>query len=419
MRPKFQNPGYARGYVVSSWKVPHLRNLPSNSAAHQASKRRSGWHGVLAAVALLLAGCGRPARVSEDNASDVFRLSTRPGITDGRGRFREVFCAVRRDHGAALPHDRPCEDSAALWRLQGEPPATGRPVAIGRVAPGTRVVIVPGLLAECVADLSKVFADATANLEAQGYATGYIQTRGRHGVDTNAEIIRDEIMALPAGETLILVTHSKGTVETLEALAKYPELADRVAAVISVSGAVYGSPLVDSVPRALVYLGEGMPLSACPPGERQESVESLRRSVRLAWFTAHRLPDRVRFYSLAAFARPQDVSVVLAPFWLGLAKTDPANDGLVVASDAIVPGSTLLGYPNADHLAVAMPFEANPLINRNDYPRAVLLEAAVRAVQEDLGQRGAMAAHSSARRSPNAGTLRSDTERNGDDEVGK
>jgi hypothetical protein len=48
-------------------------------------------------------------------------------------------------------------------------------------------------------------------------------------------------------------------------------------------------------------------------------------------------------------------------YYRNLAGTDPANDGLVAASDAIVSGSTLLGYPNADHLAVAMPFEANPL----------------------------------------------------------
>ena len=116
-------------------------------------------------------------------------------------------------------------------------------------------------------------------------------------------------------------------------------------------------------------------------------MESLRRSVRLAWFAAHRLPARVRFYSLAAYAGPQDVSALLRPFWSSLARTDPANDGLVVASDAIVPGSMLLGYPNADHLAVAMPFPPSPLINRNDYPRAVLLEAAVRAVQEDLDRR--------------------------------
>jgi len=358
-----------------------------NPAARQALKRRSGGRVSLAAVALLLAACGRPTPALEHTEAAALLSNTKAGITDGRGRFREIYCAVRRDHGAALPYDRPCEDSAALWRLQGEPPPTGRPVVIGHVAPGTRVVMVPGLLAECVAGLSKVFADATANLEAQGYATGYIQTRGRQGSDANADIIRDAVMALPAGETLILVTHSKGTVDTLEALAKYPALADRVAAVISVSGAVYGSPLADNVPGALVFLGHQMPLATCPPGENVEAVESLRRSVRMAWFATHRLPARVRFYSLAAFAQPPDVSALLTPFWSSLAQTDPANDGLVVASDAVVPGSTLLGYPNADHLAVAMPFPASPLINRNDYPRAVLLEAAVRAVQEDLDRR--------------------------------
>jgi len=342
---------------------------------------------VLAAVALLLAGCGRPTPALEDTAPAALLSHAKAGITDGRGRFREIYCAVRRDHGGALPQDRPCEDSAALWRLPGEPPPTGWPVAIRLVAPGTRVVMVPGLLAECVADLSKVFADATANLEAQGYATGYIQTRGRQGSDANADIIRDAVMALPSNETLILVTHSKGTVDTLEALAKYPALADRVTAVVSVSGAVYGSPLADSVPSALVHLGHQVPLATCPPGENAQAVESLRPSVRRAWFATHRLPARVRFYSLAAFAGLENMSALLTPFWSSLARTDPANDGLVIAADAIVPGSTLLGYPNADHLAVAMPFPASPLINHNDYPRAVLLEAAVRAVQEDLDQR--------------------------------
>ena len=350
---------------------------------------------VLAAFAVLLVGCGQPTPSLEHSEAAALLSNAKAGLTDGRGRFREIYCAVRRDHGAALPYDRPCEDSAALWRLPGEPPPTGRPVALGRVAPGTRVVMAPGLLAECVADLSKLFADATANLEAQGYATGYIQTRGRQGSDANADIIRDAVMALPAGETLILVTHSKGTVDTLEALAKYPSLTDRVAAVVSVAGAVYGSPLADSMPSALVYLGHQMPLLTCPPGENAEAIESLRPSVRRAWLVAHHVPARVRFYSLAAYAGPDNVSALLLPFWRSLAQADPANDGLVVASDAIVPGSTLLGYPNADHLAVAMPFAANPLINRNDYPRAVLLEAAVRAVQEDLDRRRAMAAHAS------------------------
>ena len=140
---------------------------------------RHGGHLMLAAAALLLVACGRSTPALEHTEAAALLSNARASVTDGRGRFREIYCAVRRDHGAALPYDRPCEDSAALWRLPGEPPPIGRPVTVGRVAPGTRVVMVPGLLAECVADLSKVFADATANLEAQGYATGYIQTRGR------------------------------------------------------------------------------------------------------------------------------------------------------------------------------------------------------------------------------------------------
>jgi hypothetical protein len=84
------------------------------------------------------------------------------------------------------------------------------------------------------------------------------------------------------------------------------------------------------------------------------------------------------------------MSRILLPFYDILAKTEPLNDGLVISSDAVIPGSVLLGYPNADHFAVAMPFtsEKSPLlatvINKNDYPRAALLEAAIRFVEEDL-----------------------------------
>jgi hypothetical protein len=195
---------------------------------------------------------------------------------------------------------------------------------------------------------------------------------------------------MPETDRIILVTHSKGTVDALEALVAYPELTNRVVAVVSVSGAVNGSPIADVVPEALATLAEEARLSACPKGEGIEAVESLRRSVRLGWLASHALPKTVRYYSLAAFAGPEDISVILKPFYAILGRTEPFNDSLVVCSDAIIPGSTLLGYPNADHLAVAMPFAANnpllasTLITRNHYPRAVLLEAAVRFVEEDL-----------------------------------
>jgi hypothetical protein len=125
-----------------------------------------------------------------------------------------------------------------------------------------------------------------------------------------------------------------------------------------------------------------------------EAVESLRRSVRISWLSAHQLPRSVRHDSLATFTSRDKMSRILRPFYDILARTEPINDGLVICSDAIIPGSVLLGYPNADHLAVAMPFDRRTshtlawLIDKNDYPRAALMEAAVRFAEEDLAAAG-------------------------------
>ncbi|UCE64247.1 MAG: hypothetical protein JSU59_03645 [Nitrospirota bacterium] len=73
-----------------------------------------------------------------------------------------------------------------------------------------------------------------------------------------------------------------------------------------------------------------------------------------------------------------------------LATIDPRNDSQVIFYDALIPGSTLLGYVNADHWAIAMPISrdmpmvADAFIDRNNFPREVLLEAIVRFVEESL-----------------------------------
>jgi pimeloyl-ACP methyl ester carboxylesterase len=350
----------------------------------------------LACLGLLLS-CSKPIELKTEHTPPSILLPTaQAGIVDGRGRFREIFSAVNKERGKQLPDPRTSEGDSALWRLTGEPPATGRPVQLGKSTAGLRALMVPGLLAECVADKSKLFEDSVANLEAQGYKTGYIQTRGRQSSERNALLIRDAILAQPEGEKLLLVAHSKGGVDSLQALAQFPELADRVLAVISVSGAINGSPIADIFPEGLAEFIEEVKISDCPPGEGVEAMDSLRRTVRLQWLAAHPLPQKVRYYSLAAFAKPEDMSAVLKPFYDILGRNDPLNDGLVLCSDAIIPGSVLLGYPNADHMAVGMPFaEKNPfisatLLTRNRYPRATLLEAAVRFVEEDLRDRGVL-----------------------------
>jgi hypothetical protein len=348
----------------------------------------------LGLMTALLTACARRDLPSLAHVSPPAILVplAKAGVRDDRGRFREIMAAVMVDHGAGLPGDRPSDGDAMLWRLAGEPAPTGRPV---RLAPSTaklRLVLVPGLLAECVSQSSLLFDDARANAEQFGYQTTLVRTGGRLGSQRNAAIIRETVLALPDEEQLVFVTHSKGAVDVLEALTDAPELVARTAAVVAVAGAVAGSPLADTFADGLQRWVESIPLSSCPPGEGTEALDSLRRANRLRFLAEHPLPGSVRFYSLPAFASRQDTSVILRPFYDILAKTDPLNDGLVIAADAIIPGGTLLGYANADHLAVAMPFTKTglltALINRNAYPRAALLEAIARYVEEDLQGEG-------------------------------
>ncbi|EFL50924.1 conserved hypothetical protein [Solidesulfovibrio fructosivorans JJ]] len=348
---------------------------------------------IMGGPALLLAACAKPnvTAVAHASPAAVLTPADKAGIRDGRARFREIMTAVIADHGAGLPGNRPADGDSVLWRLAGEPASSGLPVPMSPSKAGLRLVLVPGLLAQCVAQSSLLFEDARANVERQGYATSLVNTGGRLSCAHNAVIIRDAVASLPMEDKLVFVTHSKGAVDVLEALVDYPELVPRTAAVVSVAGAINGSPLADTFSDDLIRFVESMPLSSCPPGNDTEAIDSLRRPGRLRFLAEHPMQSGIRFYSLAAFATREEMSMVLKPFYDILAKTDPLNDGLVIASDAIYPGATLLGYPNADHLAVAMPFTKTGLLRalntKNAYPRAALLEAIARYVEEDLAKK--------------------------------
>jgi hypothetical protein len=132
-----------------------------------------------------------------------------------------------------------------------------------------------------------------------------------------------------------------------------------------------------------------MHIPACPEGDAG-MVESLSRTTRQAWLAEHTLPTTVQYFSLAAFAEREQISSMIQGAYDKLATIDPRNDSQVIFYDALIPGSTLLGYVNADHWAIAMPISremplvANAFIDRNAFPREMLLEAIVRFVEESI-----------------------------------
>jgi len=341
--------------------------------------------------ALVLAGCAaQEAPVRAAGAALVLVPIGQAGIRDGRGRFREIFCAVLEARPEADAASLDCE--RALRRLPDEPPGSGEPVDLSVSAQAIPVPYVLGLWSDCSDQNERAAAEFGDYLARSGFRLEMIGVSGISGSGRNAAAIRAALTdgsATAAGGRAVILTHSKGAVDVLEALVAYPELQDKIAAVVSLAGAIGGSPLADIAPDALLEIAARTPGLRCREGDMQ-ALESLRPAVRQAWMARHRLPGAVRFYSVVALPEPSRLSSGLRLTYDQLADIDARNDGNLLFFDQVIPGGTLLGYANADHWAIATDLVdsqhalVRQLADRNDYPRKVLVEAALRFVEEDL-----------------------------------
>ena len=350
---------------------------------------------LLSALLLLstLCSCATAPTVPAPYTLAVSPLAVLPaagvGVDDQRGRFREILCAVDEAHGHELPEYRSC--GAILHRFTDEPPGTGEPVQVGPGQLKLRVAVVAGLGADCFAYLVSTFQFALEHLQDLGYHTALIRVDGLSSSTNNARQIRDAVVAmdLAPDERLVLVGYSKGTPDILEGLVTYPELAQRVAAVVSVAGAVNGSPLADDASASMLTLLKYLPGSECDMGDGG-ALDSLKPSIRRDFARTHELPGTVQYYSVVGFAPRELISVALLANYDELANIESRNDGQLLFYDQIIAGGVLLGFVNADHWAVALPISrrrpglAATVINRNEFPREVLLEAIVRHVEERL-----------------------------------
>ncbi len=249
-----------------------------------------------------------------------------------------------------------------------------------------RLLIVPGFLSACA---------ATPMLPASAYEQARLHLKADHKMDVallqapddscenNGKLIAKYLREhATGGKKFIVLGHSKGAAD-LELALQDPKAASVVAALVSVAGAVGGSPLADLDGGNL--LGKLM-LSAGCIGQLGPALQSLRGSQRQAFLTSHPNPP-VPSYSLVAASGLSNTSKgLLAGWWLLGAGLSP-EDGMLLAADGSLPGAKFLGTALADHVAVAHDFQQTAvakLFNKGRFPRAALLEALVRYVTGDL-----------------------------------
>ncbi|MDY7231884.1 hypothetical protein [Hyalangium rubrum] len=341
-------------------------------------------------VGLLLTGCLHAPRLaySLDVPAQALTVAGAPPIQDGRVRFREIFCALLdRAPGTGV---RPCAE--LLHRLSDEAPGVPSPQAMPAHAPSLALLFVPGLPGECVPGLSRPLEPAVEHMQRLGYEARLVPVSCLANSQTNAAQLARAIAATRA-EDVILVGHSKGAVDILELLVTAPAEAARVRAVLSVAGAINGSPLAEAREGPAGLLPRKM-ASRCEAVERSALAE-LRRTARFRWLSSHSLPAQTHYFSLVAFTPPETISAPLRPSANALARFDPRNDGQLLFFDQVIPGSALLGYVRADHWSVATrPTE--PGASRSTawkhwrpFPQELLIEAAILHIIEALEHAGA------------------------------
>lgn len=318
---------------------------------------------------------------------------------DARARFRALFCALYRSR-YSVNKKKTGDCGAFLHKLKDEPRTAGEWIAAERFRNRWRVLLIPGLLGECIDDEVPLFRDsARALARHENVSVELLDTiGGRASSEHNARVMNDYLlnMELAADEKLLLIGYSKGTTDFLHLLHepdRYGEAIARIDAFVALAGIVKGTPLADATSPMLERLIELIPYGDCPSRD-DSGIFDVSREEQLKMLATLHMPDHIRTFSLPAFTRRKRISLLLRPTYERLREFDRRNDGQVIVEDAILPGSELLGLANADHWAIALPFsraEARAglvtrllslLANRNHYPRDILLESIVRYIDQ-------------------------------------
>ena len=346
---------------------------------------------VLAVWVVWLSGCG-PARLPFDEhvPAQVLTYIGAPPVYDARPRFRSIFCELLDRSRQRLNLSVGCDEW--LWRLDDEPQTPAEQIKLPEHDPRLHILMVPGAFSDCLGEMGKSYREGAERLGQLGYTIRNVKINSLSSSTGNASIIAEAVAkeTLAPSERLALLGYSKGTTDILHFLVAYPQLAFRVSAVLSVSGAVNGSPLADRYSEAeydnwIVGLFPGK----CRPGDRGV-LDSLSRTRQFQWLATHPLPTHVRYFSLGTFARYADMQMFQRATYKLLEKIHPLNDGQLLFMDQIIPGSGLLGYVNADHWTVAVPVEDKfsnrdaALKERNHKLRSLLFEAMVLFLTENL-----------------------------------
>ncbi len=343
-----------------------------------------------------ISGCASTDHSYSKSTPLIIQPISTSEITDLSSEFRSEFC------GRLL--SEPINDVGCDKHFYFNSHQTAVSIAAEIKGSKTLVVIVPGILGECIADEISPFEVSIPTIEKHNSNFRFITLKsisGRASSTFNAERIHKELedLKLEDKERIFVISYSKGTTDFLHYLSLYSKKSSKkIDALISISGVVNGTAVADKSSGLVSKLVSKLPLKECPTQD-SSGIESLSLSNQLSWLADNNdlFKLGIPMYSLVSSTKTHNTSSVFLPFHSFLEKSAGINDGQVNAVHQILPSSKLLGHLNADHWAVALPFSdktysdlsglnqvVKRLATKNKFPRLTLLQSILQTVSNDL-----------------------------------
>jgi hypothetical protein len=255
-----------------------------------------------------------------------------------------------------------------------------------------RVLFVPGFFSDMVIWLGDVpgtdlirlgeyFDEQMEWLRSQGFAhVQRLDIESEDAIAANAGRVAAGIR--DSAQEVILITHSKGGLDSLEALIREPELREKVRGWIAFQSPWYGSPVADWVGEKKVLGKAARTLLEKLMKGQGESLGNLTMKERRAYHDRHRAETEavvaeIPVLSVATLKRGTLAGTIACSAFEPL--RIPMKENLGLESDGVVPwesavlaGTDYVVIDGASHLDTVRPTPCGRAISRTEMMRALL-----------------------------------------------
>ena len=239
-----------------------------------------------------------------------------------------------------------------------------------------QILIVPGFLSDVTAQLRKNFGWMVPEmkkdfdeqylwLKSKGIKATRAEIESEASIEENAVRVREAIEK--SDRPVILMSHSKGGLDIIEALRERQDLQEKVAGWLAIQSPFWGTPVADvwTTSERAKKIADGVLKKL---GGSARSLLGMRVEERVPYMREHefqikRMMEAIPTVIFASWKRdePGDWDTPFEPFWRDqMAKAEIRSDGIIPINSMLIPGASVILREGADHVTTIGAIQLRP-----------------------------------------------------------